>query len=223
MQQVWEKRYRDRVAAASEIFERTCHVRFKVVAVGTWTSDDNATDLVHLIDEFEQKVKPAPAQLAIGFTRAVLHAAERHAHRRDARPVPLAHSDPRMGPARSPSPSGWKSWYTSWGTTSGAVHSPEHQSVMRPDISDRQSRLRSFHISFDARNAKAMSLVAEELAKRPLVHLGQLPPATQGATAGRCTSRLPPHCPTIRRRRGTWPCWTSRSAWPASRRSVSTT
>ena len=34
----------------------------------------------------------------------------------------------------------------------GAVHSAESRSVMRPNIGDRQERVRSFHIGFDAPN-----------------------------------------------------------------------
>ena len=60
VRRLWEKRYRDRLAAASDIIERCCHVRFKVVAVGTWTSDDSVRDLEKLMNEFERKVKPEP-------------------------------------------------------------------------------------------------------------------------------------------------------------------
>ena len=178
-QQAWEKRYRDRVAAASAIFERTCGVRFKVVAVGTWTSDDKAHDFLQYVDEFERKVKPAPARLAIGFTGQIYTLLE----------------DNRIGGTRGPfrthilirewghditDPERLEILVHELGHFLGAVHSPEPQSVMRPDVSDRQSRRRDFHISFDARNAAAMRLVAEELSKRPLNSLGQLPSSTKG-------------------------------------------
>ena len=176
-QQVWEKRYRDRVAAASEIFERTCGVRFKVVAVGTWTVRRQARDLQFVAD-FEQKVNPAPARLAIGFTGQYYKLRE----------------DIRIGGTNGPfrtnilisewghdvtDPERLEILVHELGHFMGAVHSSEHQSVMRPDLSDRQSRMRDFHVSFDTRNATAMRLVAAEFAKRPLFALGQLPPASK--------------------------------------------
>jgi hypothetical protein len=178
LQQVWEKRYRDRLAAASNIFEQTCHVRFKVVAVGTWISDDNARDFEQFIKDFERKANPAPARLVIGFTGQYYKLRE----------------DVRIGGTHGPFRthiliSEWSHGVTDperleilvheLGHFLGAAHSPEHQSVMRPDISDRQSRRADFHISFDARNAKAMTLVVEGLSKRPLFHLAQLPPSTK--------------------------------------------
>ena len=39
-QAVWEARLRKRIAAASDVLERTCRVRFEVAAAGTWESDD---------------------------------------------------------------------------------------------------------------------------------------------------------------------------------------
>ena len=40
VQEVWEKRIRHRLAEASDIFEHYCRVRFQVVAVGSWSSDE---------------------------------------------------------------------------------------------------------------------------------------------------------------------------------------
>ena len=59
----------------------------------------------------------------------------------------------------------------------GAAHSGEPRSVMRPDISDRQSRAKSFNIGFDAPNTLAMYLIGEELHDRPLTLLSQVSPA----------------------------------------------
>ena len=142
VQQVWEKRYRDRLAAASKVFEQTCHVRFSVSAVGTWTSDDNSRDLLKLIDDFERKVKPAPAQLAIGFTGQEY--ALRDEHRIGGARGPFrAHILIREWGRQITEPERLEILIHELGHYLGAVHSPEPQSVMRPDISDRQSRLRS--------------------------------------------------------------------------------
>ncbi|MGH7193343.1 MAG: hypothetical protein ACREJM_07375, partial [Candidatus Saccharimonadales bacterium] len=66
--QFWERQLRDRLAAASEIFEKHGCVGFQVVAVDTWRSDEAIRDFEQSYQEFEQHVRPAPARLAIGFT-----------------------------------------------------------------------------------------------------------------------------------------------------------
>ena len=65
---IWEPRLRQRLAEASDIFERHCRIRFEVVAVGTWESDNSMVDFEKSLREFELEVIPAPAMLAIGFT-----------------------------------------------------------------------------------------------------------------------------------------------------------
>jgi len=183
VQRVWEKRYRQRLAEASDIFERYCRVRFKVVSVGMWTSNSNATQLQELVQEFEREVKPGPARLAIGFTGQYKELG----------------NERRMGGTRGPlrphilirewgrqlaEPDRLEMLVHELGHFLGAVHSSEDQSVMRPDIGDRQARARAFHIGFDARNTLALYLVGEELRTRPLLHLCQLPSATKSVLRG---------------------------------------
>ncbi len=175
LQRIWEKRYRDRLAAASDVIERCCGVRFKIVAVDTWTSNDDIHDLNQLMEDFMRKVRPEPAQLVIGFT----------AQFRSLR------DDKHIGGARGPfcpyvlirewgrqvtDPERLEILTHELGHYLGAVHSPEPKSVMRPDLSDRQSRARGFQITFDARNTEVLRVVSEELRKRPLGHLAQLSP-----------------------------------------------
>ena len=179
VRRLWEKEYRERLAAASAVFEHCCRIRFQVVAVETWNSGDNAHNFLRLLNKFEEKVQPAPARLAIGFTGQYAGLKE----------------DVRMGGARGPFRS--HVLIREWGrdiTESerleilvhelghylGAVHSPEPQSVMRPDFSDRQSRARSFRIRFDATNTLIICLLDEAYRNRPIVHLGQLPSAAKG-------------------------------------------
>ncbi|MBU4400767.1 MAG: hypothetical protein KKE86_15730 [Planctomycetes bacterium] len=180
VRRVWEKRYRERMAEASEIIERHCRVRFQVVSVGAWTSNDGARELRQLFEEFERKVNPAPARLAIGFTGQYQTLRE----------------EKRMGGTRGPfhshilirewgrqvaEPERLEMLVHELGHFLGAVHSPEHQSVMRPDVGDRQSRARAFRIGFDAPNTLVLFLVGEELRSRtrPLMHLCQLPSAAK--------------------------------------------
>ncbi|HVW37281.1 MAG TPA: hypothetical protein VHB99_08240, partial [Pirellulales bacterium] len=66
--QYWEARLRRRLAAASQVFERSCGIGFEVVASGTWDSSDRWDDFEATFAEFEREVDPAPGRLAIGFT-----------------------------------------------------------------------------------------------------------------------------------------------------------
>lgn len=68
VRQAWEKRVRGRVAAASRVLEHVCRVSLRVVAAEEWQSDDAAADLPALLADFERRVRPDPARLAIGFT-----------------------------------------------------------------------------------------------------------------------------------------------------------
>ncbi len=175
VRRLWEKRYRERVAAASDIIERCCRVRFQVVEVATWTSSDQLHDLGQLMDEFMQKVRPPPAQLVIGFTAQYQSLRE----------------DKHIGGAKGPfcpyvlirewgrqigEPERLEILVHELGHYLGAAHSAEPKSVMRPDISDRQSRARAFHISFDPLNAEVLRVVSDELRKHPVGHLSQLSP-----------------------------------------------
>ena len=122
---LWEKEYRERLAAASAVFEHCCRIRFQVVAVETWNSGDNAHDFLRLLNEFEEKVQPAPARLAIGFTGQ--YAGLKEDVRMGGAGDPSARTcSSASGAAISPSRSGWKSWYTNWGTTSAPSTRPNH-------------------------------------------------------------------------------------------------
>ncbi len=173
VRRLWEKRYRDRLAEASAIIERYCPVRFEVVAIGTWTSAE-ADDLAKVMAEFERTVSPAPARLAIGFTGQYESLMD----------------DKHLGGTRGPFRS--HILIREWGRQIaeaerleilvhelghflGAVHSPEPQSVMRPDLSDRQSRRREFRIGFDAPNTLAIYLVGRQWRDRPPTLLCRLP------------------------------------------------
>jgi hypothetical protein len=175
---VWEKRYRQRVAAASAIIERYCRVRFEVVAVETWRSQDDARELGPLIAEFERTVKAAPARLAIGFTgqyQSLLGEKHMGGTHGPFRPHILI----REWGRQIEEPDRLEMLIHEVGHYLGAVHSAEDWSVMRPDISGGKARARSFHIGFDAPNTLAMYLVGEALRSRGRfpICLGQLPAA----------------------------------------------
>ena len=62
------RRFASGIAKASEILAAHGGPRLKVVAFGTWDSDDRTTTSSQSLREFEQEVSPAPAQVAIGFS-----------------------------------------------------------------------------------------------------------------------------------------------------------
>jgi hypothetical protein len=166
------------MAAASEILEHYGCVRFEVVAVDTWNSGNSVHDMEDLINEFEREVKPAPARLAIGFT-GQYQALRDDIHMGGIRGPFRSHILIREWGRQVAEPERLEILVHELGHFLGAVHSPEHQSVMRPDISDRQSRVRNFRIGFDAPNTLMMYLVGEELRSRPLMQLSQLSSVTK--------------------------------------------
>jgi hypothetical protein len=175
---MWEKKIRQRVADASAIFEHACGVRFQVTAVGEWTFDQKVFDLQKTLEDFERKVRPAPARLAIGFTGQIQWLpGERHLGGTHG---PLnSHIMIRESLRNVSEPERLEVLVHELGHFLGAVHTLDNASVMRPLLADRQSRLRAFRIGFDAPNTLAMNLLAEELSRRPIVSLCQVPPESK--------------------------------------------
>ena len=177
---LWEKQLRSRLAAASEIFERYCRVRFQVVAVDTWVADKGIHDFNQSVAEFERKVRPAPARIAIGFTgRYKWVPGESHVG--GIRGPLRSHILIREALVKVSEPERLEVLVHELGHFLGAVHSAEGTSVMRPTLGDRQSCVRGFRIGFDAPNTLAMYLLAEELRSRPIFRLSQLPPETKAS------------------------------------------
>jgi hypothetical protein len=171
---IWEKRLRDRMAAASAIFERHCRVQFQVVAVETWQSDHGIRDFEQSVAEFERKVHPAPARLAIGFTGRY-EWVEGESHVGGIRGPLRPHILIREALAKVSELERLEVLVHELGHFLGAVHAAG-TSVMRPTLGDRQACRRGFRIGFDAPNTLAMYLLGEELARRPIVSLYHLSP-----------------------------------------------
>ncbi len=218
VRRVWEKRYRDRLAAASDIIQRCCNIRFKVVAVGTWTSSDDLHDLGQLMREFMHEVRPEPAQLVIGFT-GQYRSLQQDKHIGGAKGPFCPYILIREWGRQITDSERLEILVHELGHYLGAAHSPDSKSVMRPDISDRQSRARSFKIGFDTVNARILRIIGDELRKRPVGYLAQLHRRRRSGS-DRCTGGSPPRCRRIPPRRNTWPCWTGGSAYPTSRPSA---
>jgi hypothetical protein len=175
---VWEKRLRERIEAASDIFERCCRVRFNVVAVDTWTADPGDTEFEQAVAKFERLVSPSPGRIAIGFTgHFKWDPSEKHVG--GIRGPLRSHILIREALVRVSEPERLEVLVHELGHYLGAAHSAESTSVMRPTLGDRQSCLRGFRIGFDAPNTLAMYLIAEEYGRRPIRSLQELSPETK--------------------------------------------
>jgi len=162
VQRVWEKRLRQRLAEASEIFERHCRVGFEVVAVGTWVSDDRIIDFEKSLREFELTVKPDPARVAIGFT-SQYRMPRGQTHLGGTRGPMHTHVLIREWAQHISHTERLEVLVHELGHFLGAVHSIEADSVMRPKIGDHRSNARAFRIGFDPLNTLVMNLLGEEL------------------------------------------------------------
>lgn len=159
LQQVWEKRLRKRMAAASKILEETCRLKLDVVEVGRWNSE-KADDFEDALKEFEAEAIPKDIDLVIGFTSRYVSKRgrirlggtyglfRRHILIREQHPNTTA-------------PERLEVLLHEIGHTLGAVHSPEDVSVMRPNLADDKANAAGFRIAFDPVNALAMNLVSE--------------------------------------------------------------
>ncbi|NOY43172.1 MAG: matrixin family metalloprotease [Planctomycetes bacterium] len=175
-QQIWESRLRKRFAAAADIIERHSGVRMVVDSVSTWDSEDTTIDFNQSLREFEKKVTPKPAQLAIGFssqyrisrgrihmggTRGALHPY-----------ILLKERSPQVRETER-----LEMLVHEMGHHLGAAHSPEPYSVMRPLITGGQQRAVGSRIRFDPVNTLLMAMVGEEIRSRRLRSLASLPEA----------------------------------------------
>lgn len=208
----WESRLRKRFEKASRLFRKYCFVEFDVVAVDRWSSSESLTRLEDAFDEFERLVDPAPARVAIGFTarqRKRLH--DRHLG--GTRGPLHTHMLIREHVNKNSERESLEILVHELGHFLGAAHSPEHNTVMRIILGDRQARAAQFRVVFDPLNTMAMCLVSQELALRPDVRFWQLPPATTralGAIYGDLAQAMPgdPAAPEyLRRLADSQPSW----------------
>lgn len=163
VRRLWEKRLRDRLAEASKIFQWHCRVRFEVVAVGTWRSDNRIMDFSKSLREFELKVSPTPAKLAIGFTSQYKRPSLQRVHLGGTRGPMYPHILIREWAQHVSHTERVEVLVHELGHYLGATHSPEASSVMRPKLGDHRSHARGFRIGFDPLNTFIMYLLAEEL------------------------------------------------------------
>lgn len=175
---VWERRLRRRIEAASAIFEKNFHTSLKVVAVGTWNSDNATNDFITSLGEFEREVNSAPARLAIGFTSQWKMVPGRM-HMAGTRGPLHTHVLVREGNPQISEPERLEFLIHELGHFFGAAHSPERGSVMRPILGDNQAGRADFHIQFDPVNTLAIAIISDEMRRRNLTKLGELSAETR--------------------------------------------
>ena len=159
-QNVWEPRLRKRIDKVNEVYERLCHIRFKVIGVGQWKSDDNIRDFVTSMKEFELMAPAYPAALAIGFTSQYgvkpgeghigMTRQPFHTHILIREFAPQFSENERV-----------EALIHELGHWLGAVHNPDPHCYMNPTLSERQSRLASFVKTFNPINTLLMNLWAD--------------------------------------------------------------
>ncbi len=164
-QSVWEPRLRRRLALASAVLERHCRLRLRVVATGTWTSDDSVQDFGGTLAEFERAVRPSPARVAIGFTSQYKIPGGRM-HLGGTRGPLHSHILIREWSQHIPEPQRVELLLHELGHYLGAAHSPEPDSIMRPVLIDRTTRNKRFPIQFDPVNTLLIYIVGEEIRYR---------------------------------------------------------
>jgi len=159
---IWEPKLRQRVAKASKILERHSGVRFQVVEVATWDSEEKQRNFLQTLREFEREIKTQPAQLAIGFS-SQYRAVRGRSHLGVTRWPMHSHILLREHSRDLLESEKLELLVHELGHYLGASHSPEPQSVMRPLLTRGQQRGVGSHIQFDPVNALIIAMVGEEL------------------------------------------------------------
>jgi predicted Zn-dependent protease len=173
--EVWQKRLKDRVESASDILERQANIRFHVVEFATWRSNNRTTDFVESLTEFEHLVEPGPARVAIGFTSQYQLVLGR-THLGGTRGPFARHVLVREWSRQISEPERLEVLLHELGHHLGATHSAAADSVMRPVLGDRKSRLVKFEIRFDDVNARIIKVVGDELREKRIRRLADVSP-----------------------------------------------
>ena len=206
VQKIWEKEFRERVAKASKIFEEHCGVVFEVAAVEMWQSDNSITDFGQSLREFETKVQPTPAKLAIGFT-SQYQQPDGQTHLGGTRGPLYPYVLVREWSQHVSKNERLEILAHELGHFLGAVHSGAGDSLMRPQLGDRLSNAAAFRVGFDPLNTLAMNIFADELRSAPYRGMHRLPLDARRQLL-RIYARWPRSCPRIPPRRNTLPCST---------------
>lgn len=172
----WEKRLLQRLELCSKVLQRQCGLRLEVVAVGTWQSNDSLQDAFEALREFEQRVDPAPARLAIGVASQRLTWHEQELHQASlAMPLSRHLLIPEVVEHMQPD-APFEILLHALGHWLGATHSPEAGSAMRrPQELPEDAPVRRV-LTYDPISALVMGRVAQELQFRGVQRVEQISP-----------------------------------------------
>jgi hypothetical protein len=176
-QRVWEPALRQRIAEASEILAAHGGPRFKIVAIGSWDSDDSDNDFFSSLREFESEASPAPAQVALGFTSQYVVSRGR-IHMGGTRGPLHSHILLKERTRNVLETERLELLVHELGHFAGASHSPEPESVMRPVLGEGLQRRAGSAVRFDPVNTLVLSLAGDEL-RRGARKLADFAPATR--------------------------------------------
>ncbi len=167
-----------RMEAASEILERHARVRLQVQDVRMWDSDDTTADFTAAVGEFERECPPVAGQLAIGFS-SQFQIPDGRIHMGGTRGPLWTHILLREWSGHASERERLELLVHELGHYLRRTHSPEPDSVMRPLLVDRKSRMLGFDIRFDPLNTLAIALVGEELRRGNSKKVREFSPATR--------------------------------------------
>ncbi|MCS7306479.1 MAG: NPCBM/NEW2 domain-containing protein [Thermoguttaceae bacterium] len=177
--EVWQEEFKRLLRSVSEIFQQYCRVRFEVVAAEGWQSDNAlGQQFDRLFEEFRRKVSPEPGRLAVGFTSQWKLGHPNH--------VPAPYIPPLSTHLLLPAPQKNLSDQELFllllhqlGHWLGAVETPEAGSIMHQNFyADREKAFKE-GLRFDPVNTLAMNLLAEELRRRNIGTLAEIPRSTR--------------------------------------------
>jgi hypothetical protein len=163
----WESRVRKRIDAVSDILQRSCQLRLKVVAVEQWDSGDQPTEFRKSFVRFQQQIDPHPARLAIGFTSRPQQD-QKILRLGTTRGMLQSHILVREWSSKMIELERVEVLLHEVGHFLGAIHSPDPESVMRSILGDDKVIHRDFRIRFDAVNSLIINMIGEEIRHRPI-------------------------------------------------------
>ncbi len=178
LQRVWEPILRQRIADASEILAAHGGPRLKVVALGSWDSDDLDNDFMRALSEFERETSPAPAQVAIGFT-SQYEVTRGRVHMGGTRGPLHSHILVKERATNVLETERLELLVHELGHFLGASHSPEADSVMRPVLGQGLQRRAGSKVRFDPVNTLLVSMLGEEIRRRSVRQLDAVASATR--------------------------------------------
>lgn len=178
-ERLWKPRLVKRLRDASAILMPHTRIEFVPVAFGKWDSDDRYAELGRSLAEFEHEVRPAKAQLAIGFSSQYQFVRGRNNLGGTRGPL-RRHILMRERAPKVEEIEKVEVLVHELGHFFGATHSALPDSVMRPMLGDGKARVKTFRIGFDPDNAKIIRLIGREYRERNVRSFAQLSPYTLG-------------------------------------------